>query len=182
MRKMIETLRSSAGELRKTNTIALAGLLIAFSVVLALLKIPISLINQISFASLPIAAGGMLFGPVVGALIGVAADLLGYVARPTGPFFPGFTLNALLVGALYGFLLYRKKPTLPRVALLSLLTTLLINMLLTPLWLQMMFGKAFLVLVAARISKNIILYPITTALLYGLLNAVHRVSTSKKAF
>ena len=42
----------------------------------------------------------------------------------------------------------------------------LINLLLTPLWLSILYKNAFIVLFAARIVKNVIMLPIETAILY----------------
>lgn len=169
LEKMIEIVKSSVQEMRKTSAIAMGGMLIAISVVLSFFKIDLAPTLQIGFSTLPIAAGGMLFGPFVGGVIGVISDILGYFAHPGGFFFPGFTLNAMLVGIIYGFLFYKKKVTLLRVIMSSLLVTLLINLGLTTLWLSMMYGEAFIVLLASRVVKNVLLFPLDTALLFTVL-------------
>lgn len=53
-----------------------------------------------------------------------------------------------------------------------LTVTVVNNLFLTPLWLSMLYGDAFVALVAARIVKNIIMLPIETALLYVILKQV----------
>ncbi len=176
MTKLKEILSSSRNELKNTKSIALSGMFIAISVVLSFFKIDLAPTIQISFASLPIAAGGMLFGPIVGAAIGLISDLLGYAVHPAGFFFPGFTLNAILIGAFFGFAFYRRKVTMKTVILASLAITVFINWGLTTLWLSMMFGDAFLVLLGARVIKNIILFPLDTSLLYGVLSVVRRIN------
>ena len=47
----------------------------------------------------------MLFGPGVGGAVGALSDILGYAVRPTGPYFPGFTVTAALSGVIFGLLL-----------------------------------------------------------------------------
>lgn len=180
MKKILSVIQMSAKELKKTSTISITGMLVGISVVLSFLKIVISSLMQISFASLPIAAGGMLYGPTVGALMGVASDILGYFARPNGAFFPGFTLNALIIGLIYGFFFYKKPVTLKRVILASLTITIIINLILTPIWLSMMYGNAFGVLVAGRILKNVVMFPIDTALLMTVLKLVERINLNRK--
>lgn len=170
-----EILSSSKKELKNTKSIALSGMFIAISVVLSFFKIDLAPTIQISFAALPIAAGGMLFGPVVGGAIGLISDPLGYIVHPAGFFFPGFTLNAMLIGILFGFVFYKRKVTWKSVILTSLTVTIVINWGLTTLWLSIMFKNAFFVLLGARIVKNIILFPIDTSLLYGILIAVNRI-------
>ena len=88
MKTMLWQIQSSAAELRRTRVIAMAGMLVAISVLLSTFNIMLSQVLRISFAFLPIAAGGMLFGPVVGALMGALGDVLGYLVHPSGPFFP----------------------------------------------------------------------------------------------
>ncbi len=174
MGKMINVFKLSAQEMRKTSVVALGGMLIAISVVLSLFKVDLGPTLQISFASLPIAAGGMLFGPFVGAIIGLISDILGYVVHPSGFFFPGFTLNAILVGVFFGFFFYKKKLTFTRVLLSSLLITVVINLGLTTLWLSMMFGDAYIVLLGARVVKNVLEFPVYTSLLFMILKLVER--------
>ena len=169
MTKLQDIFSSSKKEFQNTNSIALSGMFIAISVVLSLFKIDLAPTIQISFASLPIAAGGMLFGPLVGAAIGFISDILGYMVHPSGFYFPGFTLNAILIGSFFGVIFYKQPVTLKNVILASMAVTIVINWGLTTLWLSMMYGDAFIVLLGARVVKNIILFPLDTSLLLGVL-------------
>ncbi len=175
MNKLIWQLKSSLKELSNVRTISVTGMLIAISIMLSFFKLVISNVLQISFSFLPLAMGGMLYGPVVGGIMGVVSDILGYFARPNGPFFPGFTLNALLSGALYGFFLYRKPVTMKRVVIVSALVTVIVNLLLNPVWLSIMYGHAFIALLTGRIVKNVVMFPINTALLFSILKFVERI-------
>lgn len=172
MRKFMLLFTSSMNELKNVTAISVAGMLVAIGVVLSFVKIVLSPVLEISFSFLPLAAGGLLYGPVVGGVMGILTDVLGYFVRPNGPFFPGFTLNALISGVLYGLFLYKKPVTWTRVIIVSALIAVFINLGLTSLWLSMMYGKAFIVLVSARIIKNIVMFPINTALLMVLLKFI----------
>jgi ECF transporter S component (folate family) len=174
VKKQLLLIKSSMNELKSVSTISVAGMLVAISVVMSFVKIVLSPVLEVSFSFLPLAAGGLLYGPVVGGITGILSDILGYFIRPNGPFFPGFTLNALISGALYGFFLYKKPVTLKRVIIVSALITVLINLLLNSLWLSMMYGKAFVVLLSARIIKNLVMFPINTALLMVLLKFIEK--------
>ncbi len=174
MKKLLWFMKSSADELKSVSTVSVAGMLVAISIVLSFLRVVISSVLEISFAFLPLAAGGLLYGPVVGGIMGILSDVLGYFIRPNGPFFPGVTLNALISGLLYGLFLYKKPVTLKRVIIVNALITILINLLLNSLWLSMMYGKAFVVLLTARIVKNVVMFPINTALLMVLLKFIER--------
>ncbi|ADL03746.1 folate family ECF transporter S component [Lacrimispora saccharolytica] len=180
LKNLIWQVKSSLKELNNVPTVSVTGMLVALSVVLSFFTIVISNVLQISFGFLPLAVGGMLFGPVVGGIMGILSDILGYFVHPNGPFFPGFTLNALLTGTLYGFFLYKKHVTLKRVIFVSLTITLLVNMMLNPLWLSIMYGNAFFVLVIGRIVKNLLMFPINTALLYSILKPMERIRTLER--
>lgn len=89
-----------------------------------------------------------------------------YVVKPTGAFFPGFTLNAMLGGVLYGTILYRKPLTFRRALWADLVVALICNIFLNTLWLSMMSGKAMMVLLPMRVLKNLIKWPVDAALFY----------------
>ena len=63
--------------------------------------------------------------------------------------------------------------TLPRTLAACLCSAALINLCLTPLWLHLQYGNAF-VLTSVRLIKNIIKLPLDTALLYALLKMVEQ--------
>ena len=111
--------------------------------------------------------------------MGIVTDVAGYFLRPNGGFFPGFTLNEFLLGFLYGCWLYKKPVSLWRTFCACLSAVLVINLVLTPLWLNIMYGNAF-VISGMRLIKNAVKLPLDTALLYFLLKAVetHRKKSS----
>ena len=96
------------------RTLTVSAMLIAIGVVLSFLRIPLSTITEVTLTGLPIAVGGFLFGPVVGFMIGALIDVCGFLVKPAGPFFPGFTLSTGLIGMIYGLFLYRKWWDKPR--------------------------------------------------------------------
>lgn len=175
MKTYISQIQSSRREFKNVKSISLAGILIAVSVVLTLFRLFLTDVLVVSFAFLPLATGSMLFGPVMGGAMGILTDILGYLVRPVGPFFPGFTLSAFITGAIYGFMLYLKPVTIGRVFVAGALNTLIVNLLLNSLWLSMLYGNAFPVLLAGRLAKNLILLPVETAMLYGILKTVLRI-------
>ena len=59
---------------------------------------------NISFV--PIMFAGFLFGPLWGGIVGAAADIIGCVLVPLGPYHPGFTLTNFLVGFAAGVFVF----------------------------------------------------------------------------
>ena len=152
------------------------AMLLAIATVFGFFKIPISNIIEIRLQFLPVACAGYLFGMPAGAVVGGLTDILCYIVKPTGPFFPGFTLSSIAEGLIYGFFLYKKPVTLKRVSLAVLVNTIVIDLCLTPLWLMILYKNAFTAVFMARIVKVIVMYPINIALLMGVLKPVTVVS------
>lgn len=86
-----------------------AGLFIAMSLVLKVIfeiYIPLGGMQalRINFASLPLMLSGIILGPTAGFLTGAAADIINFIVKPNGPFFPGFTLVSALSGFIPGLI------------------------------------------------------------------------------
>ncbi|MDO5142243.1 MAG: folate family ECF transporter S component [Eubacteriales bacterium] len=160
----------SLRELKNARALALTALLIAINIALDLLgleiRIPPNL--KIGFGFLTNAAIGMLFGPAVAMLAGVATDVLGYFAGgfTMGGYFPGFTLTAIVAGLFWGLWLYPRKLTVWRAIGAKVCVNLFCNIGLNTLWLMMMSGKAMGALLAVRVPKNLIMLPIEVVVLY----------------
>ena len=110
-------------------------MLVALTVILSFFTIYITQSARFSFSFVPMAMGGMLFGPVVSSIIGVLSDIIGYIIKPTGPYMPLFTLNALITGMMYGIFLFKKKPTLKNIVTAQIIVTILVDITLNSCWL-----------------------------------------------
>ena len=155
--------------IRNTRSLTVAAMLLAVSVILSFLKIPVTNLIEIRFNSLPIAISGYLFGPVMGGIVGMLADILGYIVKPTGPFFPGFTISSAVTGVIYGCLLWKKDITLIRLALAEALQTIIVSMYLNSLFLSILYGNGFMVVLSARIVKSLVMYPVNLMLLFSIM-------------
>lgn len=155
-------------ELRRLSSLTGAAMLTALGTVLNRFTISFSAVLRLSFAFLTVALSGMLYGPVLTGVMGIVGDLLRYLVVGGGFYFPGFTFNEFLAGFLYGCFLYKKPVTLLRVFLARFTVVVIINLVLTPLWLSILYQDAFIALVSVRIVKNIVMLPIETLLLYAL--------------
>jgi len=92
-----------------TRKLVMASFLTALSIVFTrflYFMIPLGGLPAIrlSFGESPLMLSGILFGPLVGGLSGLAADLIGVVVNPQGAYFPGFTLSSILWGAIPGLI------------------------------------------------------------------------------
>ncbi|MFV0344078.1 MAG: folate family ECF transporter S component [Anaerocolumna sp.] len=165
--------RESIQQIKKIETIVVNALLLAMNTVLGAFSIMIGEFIRIGFSFLTLATAGMLYGPVIGGLFGGIGDLINYIVRPNGPYFPGFTLNSILTGVIYGLFFYQKKITLKRTILAKLIITIFIDLILTTNWLSILYGQAFMVLLPMRIIKSTIMFSIDVGLLYLVLTRIN---------
>lgn len=174
MQKFKKLFTDSLHELREVKALAMTAMLIAIAVVLGFYSLQVTDYIKIGFAFLADELTGMMFGPVAGGLMGAIADLVKYVVRPTGPFFPGFTISALAGGIIYGIVLYKRPLSLRRVILANGLVTLIVNICMNTYWLTLLYGSAFFAILPARIVKEVIMLPITVVLFYTVAKVLSR--------
>lgn len=174
--KFSETmLVQSFREFSRLHTVVMCGLLAALAVILGYAAtIELGPYIKVGFSGIPNRVVDFLFGPVVGGIFGGMLDILKFIIKPSGTFFPGFTFDAMLGGVIYGAFLYRKKITIGRVTAAGFMVKLIVNCGFNTLWISMLYGKAFMVLLPARVIKNLIMWPIDTMIIFVVLTAVER--------
>lgn len=181
MQKFKQFYLDSMNQLKVTQNLVICGLMAALAVVLSYVaSVDVGPYIRIGFSGIPNRIIEFLFGPIVGAVFGGTLDILKYLIKPSGPFFFGFTFDAMLAGIIYGSLLYKKPIKLWRIAFAELLTKLIVNCGFNTLWISMLYGKGFFLLLPARILKNAMMLPIDTAILFFSLTLMQRVSTTLK--
>lgn len=150
-----------------TRDLVLLSLLLAMKIILArVLQFNLTDSLRISFGFLITAIVAFTYGPLYTALLGALADIIGIMLFPTGTPFFGFTITAFVSGLIYGAMLYRRKPSLIRIIFANLFVTIICNICLNSLWLSMLNGKAFWVLLTPRIVKNLIMVPIEAMMIF----------------
>lgn len=162
-------------KLSSPKTLTGAAMLVALYTILSIFTLKISTTWEIGFAWIALAVCGMLYGPLVGGVAGAVGDTLGFIVSPNGGFFPGFTLSAFIMGFLYGLFLYGKPVSLKRILSAELVVIVVCSLVLTPLWLKMMYGTSLIAL--PRIIRTAILYPINSALMYFVLRTIRNFKT-----
>ncbi len=156
-----------------TAQIVTMALLIALSIILTrFLSITLPVV-RIGFGFIPIAVMGIAYGPIWAGAGAALADILGMLIFPTGgAYFPGFTLTALLTGVIYGLVFYKKEVTWKRTIVAVVLITLLLSLGLNTLWLHMIIGKSFLVLLPPRLIQAAVMVPIKILVIQLVLKRV----------
>lgn len=186
MKKFKQLLVESGNAFSTLGHLATLGILGALGIVLSLVaSIDLGPYIRIGFSGIPNRIVDFLFGPIVGGIFGGIMDVLKYMVKPNGPFFIGFTLDAILGGVIYGIFLYKKPLNWWRVLIPEILVKVFINCGLNTLWVSMLYGKGFMVLLPARIIKNAIMLPIDTIILFvalGLLLKILRGNRNSRTY
>lgn len=143
-----------------TKSLIFLAFLIALEIILTRFLSINTPIVRIGFGFLPVAMAGILFGPLWAGLAYALGDVLGILLFPSGAYFPGFTLSALLVGFTYGFFLHNKPITWKRVLIPVVIVTMIINLCLDTFWLYILMDKAVISMLPARLLKCVIMLPV----------------------
>lgn len=165
----------------KIKKIVLSALLLAMTIVLSrFLSINTALL-VIGFSFVPVAIAGRLLGPKYSAIISGLSDLIGALIFPFGTYFIGFTISAILKGAIYGIVLYKggeelsNKELIIRLIIASLLVIGIVDLVINAVWLMIMYDKAFFAVISARIVAQSIMLPIQIITLFILIKAINPV-------
>lgn len=176
MKQFVLMCSESVKELKKTQNMVLCALIAAIAVILSYTTtIEIGPYIKLGLSQIPNQVVSYLFGPIVGGVFGGMLDVLKFIIRPTGPYFIGFTLSEILSGMIYGLFLYKKPINLKRIAIAGLLDKVIVNCGLNTLWLSVLYGKGFAILLAARIVKNLVMWPIDSLIIFILLTYVVKI-------
>ena len=152
---------------KRTLDITVMAMVLAIRLVMEMLPaIKFGLYVQIGFGFIGAAIAGVMLGPWRAALVGILVDILGNFFRgESGQFFLGYTLTALVGGLIYGYFLYKRPLRWEQIFIAVLLVTIFCNLGLNSIWVHMMTGKAFAVIMPLRILKNMISLPLNTVIL-----------------
>ena len=156
-------LLNSCSELKNIYSIASIAMLLALRVVLGFFaNATLPLFGnsvKLSGAFLPIAITGAMFGPIPAALVGALGDIISFIIAPTGMYFPGFTLNGLLTGLIYGIAFYKNNITIPRVVIAWFVNTVVVETFLIAYWLYALYsggtGKTYTAYLVARVVSEL---------------------------
>ena len=162
----------------KARNLAVIALLIAANVVLSRF-LSINVWNmKIGFTFLTTAFAAYFFGPVAAALVGGLGDLVGALMFPIGPYFPGFTLTAVLTGLCFGFFLYNNC-SLVRIIISVLINELIGSLIINSYWISVLYNSPFKALVMSRLVAQvlpmIVIEIVVLQLLFGKSMAVERI-------
>ncbi len=193
MKGFISMFPDSAAELKRTETLAVSGMLMALSIVLRNLTINITEDLRISFAFIGVMAIAMLYGPVVSVIANIGVDVVGYILDGYKARDYNFALLAvkIIAALIYGVFLYHRVmgKNLPlmvilRAVIARVIVVLICNLVLNSAVLYYCYVNphfpflsgsewhAFWIWLSPRIIKNALMLPVECLLITILLPAV----------
>ena len=172
MQKFKDLFTSSYREFKNVRSITLMAMFGAISIILGFFSIMILDYLRVGFNFLPNIFIYYLFGPVVGPVFGGMMDVLTYLVKPMGPFFPGFTISGILNGLIYGMILYKRPLTMKRIFIANLISMLLVELPLNTYWLSILYGNAYLAMIPGRAIKEVIMLVVKTGMSFALIKGV----------
>ena len=166
--------REAAASLHSTRNLAFAALMVAAAIILSYFSIPVP-VNEnlkITFGFLARSTCALVCGPLLGLIYGFVEDILGFILKPSGAFFPGYTLTTMLGMLIYSLCFYRARITVARVFTAKLLTNVM-NVFLGSLWSAILYSsKGYWFYVAGSAWKNALMLIPQTIMLVVLFQAL----------
>ncbi len=153
---------------QKTKKLVYGAAFVAISVILgSFFSFYLTESIKITLAPLIVMFAGAALGPIWGAATGAVTDFLSYLigGKAIAAYFPALTLTMALYGLLAGLFFYKRQNSLPKVAITTVLIQIGCSLLLNTLWLSLMMGTPYTVLMATRIPTSLISCAIYVVLL-----------------
>lgn len=187
MRKLATLFSQSSQEFKLVRTVTVCAMMGALGIVLGAFSIYLGPSSRVGFSGIPNMIVAYLFGPVVGCIFNGAMDVLKYLIRPVGAYFPGMTLVTMLAGVIYGSFLYKRPLKLWRVLAAGFVVAVVCNVWLNTYCLSILLGKGFWAMLPPRIVQNAITWPLhSLAFFYTAklleVSGVYRVLSTKKQY
>ena len=157
--------KKACAQVNDIRILCLCSVFTALQVITASAFIPVSENLRIYFSFFFTALFSCIGGPVMSLICGFAADIINFILFPTGAFFFGYTLSAMLGALIFALFLWDTKITVVKLALSRVFITVFVNILLGSVWTTMMFSKGFIYYVIKSAVKNLALLPFEIVLL-----------------
>jgi len=135
---------------------------------------------KLGFGFVPVVAAAYLFGPVSAAAVYGLADLIGANLFPIGPYHPGFTVCAAMMGAVYGLFLHKKRADSPKIfiraAFPAVINSVIFGLILNTWWVSMLYdSRSYLGYLVMRLPEYAVMIPLNIILIPVILRTCRQV-------
>ena len=130
----------------------------------------------IGFSYLFLSTAAMIFGPIPSLLIGALSDILGYIIRPEGEFFIGYTIQAMVACFTYALCFHKTYITFTRCLIARVVVNFLCNVIIgsisRAIMLSLSYDAFMTYVLTISLPKNIIYLLPQSLLLFFVLKAI----------
>lgn len=183
--------KMAASNIKDVKILAIAAVFIAMRIAVKFLVIPIGGESlKFSFDCYVNSVGSLIYGPVVGLVVGAVSDTLGFLIKPSGAYFFPYIFVEMSSSFIFGIFLWKRKISAPRVLLSKFTVNLVCNIILTSAIMKLqkfMIGESYNLINLVRIVKNLVTFPVEAMLITILIGALlpafksmHLVSSSQE--
>lgn len=165
-------------ELKKLKSLVNLAILFALMKVLGFITLPSGFSNLgIGLSYLVFSVIGMIYGPLIGFLVGGLSDILGFFMGQSGNVFHvGYTLNAALAGFSYGICLYKTNISFSKCFASRVFVNLFVNVVLGSIWWGQVssftFDQTLNYMLIMSLPKNLFYLIPQSLLMYLLIKAL----------
>ncbi|MCH5300556.1 MAG: folate family ECF transporter S component [Ruminococcus sp.] len=160
-----------------TPTLVIFAILMAAEIVIAQFLTIHTWNLKITLSFIPVVIAARIYGPIGGGLVAGVGDFLGAFMFPVGPWFPPITLTTAAVGVIFGLFL-KNSDNFLRVLISVLISELIFSMFITPIWLMMLYGTDYWILVGSRLIQVAVLIAIKLIIIPPILKLTNILAKS----
>lgn len=169
--------KKSINSVRKLKIfdMCLIAVLFALQILMKFITIPSGFANLgLGLTYLIFAYICLIYGPIWGLIIGFSSDVIGFIMKPT-IFHPGYTLQAMLTGFVYGLCFYKTELRFSKVLLCRMIVNIFLNGIFGALlwggYADLSMDATIVYMVAVSLPKNIVYLIPQSILLYLFLRS-----------
>lgn len=172
--------RSAADQFKDVRMITVAALIVALRVAVKFVRIPIAQGLAISLDGYVNSLGSVIYGPLVGLLVGAISDTLGcLITGRMGEYFPPFVLTEMLSSFIFGLFFWKRKIRISSALSAKFTVNFVCNIILTSLFNKWMYylyyglerAEAYNIINGVRIAKNLVMFPLEATIIVIVLSA-----------
>ncbi|MCK9478050.1 MAG: folate family ECF transporter S component [Firmicutes bacterium] len=155
--------------MKKTKIITLAALFMALILIMRTFATFFLFgSTKFGFSFVPEALGSAILGPFIGGAVGGLSDIVGFLIKQDGTYFPGFTISSILKGLIYGLFLFKRPKSLRNIAAAILSAAVLVDLAINSIWINMLYGTKMSVVFLSKIATLPIYASLQIMIIYAM--------------
>ncbi|MBO5716105.1 MAG: folate family ECF transporter S component [Clostridia bacterium] len=164
-------------QLKDVKMITVAALIVALRIAVKFLKIQLAPGLNISLDGYVNSLGSIVYGPVVGLVVGAISDTLGcLITGRMGEYFPPFVLVEMSSSFIFALFFWRRKINIRSTMTAKFTVNFVSNIILTSIFNKWMYfiyyglekAQAYNIINGTRIVKNLVMFPLEATLIVAV--------------